>query len=512
MPIDSAIPVIIRLGTPLLLFLLPFLILLPPVFNTGQGWAAADTEQRHDLTEIVTELTSGHPGKSGLYVLEKGEESLLARAWLTDHASRSVNVQYFIWSTDNIGILAAESLLRAAQRGVRVRVLVDDLMIDAPDEVMVALNTHPRIEVKIYNPKHSIGTTIMRRLFHIALQFKSVNQRMHDKTFTVDNLVSITGGRNMADEYFDYDHNYNFRDRDVLIIGAAVEDVCQNFETLWSSEHAAALQTLLQEKSISSEQQQSIYDNLHAYAENPNNFEPKVRRSLADMPGKFSALKRNLEWGEVRFLHDDPGKNETRGLSGGGKTTEALIELLTKAKESVLIQSPYLVMPKGGIEFFKKLVHRGVDVTISTNSLASTDNLQAFSGYLKQRERILKAGINVYEYKPSPEIQQNLIERFTDLKSETPTFAIHAKSMVVDHRHLFVGTYNLDPRSANLNTEVGVLISNARLAEKVEQSILQDISAENSWNCSKDNPDQYAPLVKRLKVWFWKLLPLEPIL
>jgi len=481
-----------------------FLMFSQPAIHADKGWAATEMEQQYSLATIIPELTDKHPGESGLYVLEKGEESLLARAWLTDHAARSINVQYFIWSTDNIGILAAESLLRAAERGVRVRVLVDDLLIDAPDEVMVALNAHPNIEV--------VGTTTLRRLFHIALQFKSVNQRMHDKTFTVDDLVSITGGRNMADEYYDFDHTYNFRDRDIFIVGPAVAEVNRNFETFWRSEHAAALTSLLDEKSISREQQLTIYRDLHQYAENPDNFKPEIRQDLADMPDKFSALKRNIEWGSVRFAHDDPGKNGVSGLDGGGKTTDALIELLTKAKESVLIQSPYLIMPKGGIAFFTEMVNRGVDVTISTNSLASTDNLQAYSGYLKQRAEILKAGIKVYEYKPSPKIQQNLIERYAELKSEAPTFAIHAKSMVIDHRHLFVGTFNLDPRSVNLNTEVGVLISNERLAGKVEQSILQDISAENSWNSAQDNPNQYAPFLKRLKAWFWSLLPLEPIL
>ncbi len=476
------------------------------------GWAADMTEKSYNLKAIVSALGDNHPGESGVYVLEKGEESLLARAWLTEHAARSVDVQYFIWSTDNIGILAAEALLRAAERGVKVRVLVDDLLIDAPDEVMVALDAHPNVEVKIYNPKHSVGTTTLRRLFNIALQFKSVNQRMHDKTFTIDNLVSITGGRNMADEYFDYDHEYNFRDRDISLIGPVVKEVNLNFEAFWVSEYAKSLSDLLEGKVISLEQKQAVYQDLHQYAENPDNFKPEVRQSLADMPNKFSALKRNLVWGNVQFIHDDPGKNEAKGLAGGGKTTDALIELLSTAKESVLIQSPYLVMPRGGIDFFKELVGRGVDVTISTNSLASTDNLQAYSGYLKQRKEILQAGIKVYEYKPAPEIQEKLIERYAELESDAPTFAIHAKSMVIDHRHLFVGTFNLDPRSANLNTEVGVLITDERLAGNVEKSILRDISADNSWDSAKDNPNQYATLEKRVKVWFWKLMPLESIL
>ncbi len=482
------------------------------ILFTVNSRAAEKLDQEENLSVLTSGLTSQHQDQSGVYVLEKGEESLLARAWIADHAARSIEVQYFIWSTDNIGILAAESLLRAAERGVKVRVLVDDLLINAPDRVMVALNLHPEIEVRIYNPKHSVGTTTLQRLFNIARQFKSVNQRMHDKTFTVDNLVAITGGRNMADEYFDYDHKYNFRDRDVLLVGPAVFEVNSNFERFWKSEQAVPLTSLLDEHMISRTEQLKIYEELHQYAENPENFNEDVRQSLSAMPQKFDALRNNLIWGKVSFAHDDPGKNSGKGLTGGGKTTDALIEVLANAKESVLIQSPYLVMPEGGLELFQKLVNRGVNVTISTNSLASTDNLQAFSGYFKQRKKILKAGINVYEYKPSPKIQQTLIERYTKIEKETPTFAIHAKSMVVDHQHLFVGTFNLDPRSANLNTEVGVLISDESLARKVEQSILEDISPQNSWDSRRENPNQYAPLKKKLKVWFWRMIPLDPIL
>lgn len=468
--------------------------------------------EQYDLKSLTGELTAQHPGKSGLYVLDKGEESLLARAWLTDHATKSIEVQYFIWSTDNIGILAAEALLRAADRGVKIRVIVDDLLIDAPDSAMIALDAHDNIEVKIYNPKHSVGTSTLRRLYNIALMFKSVNQRMHDKTFTVDQLVAITGGRNMADEYFDFDHKYNFRDRDMLLIGPAVLEVNSNFDTFWKSSYVVPLASLLDEKTMAREEQLAVYKDLHQYAENPENFNLDVRQSLGNMPQKFAALRQNLQWGDVHFAHDIPGKNETKGLDGGGQTTDALIAALAGAKKSVVIQSPYLIMPKGGIEFFKALVDRGVDVRISTNSLASTDNLQAFSGYQKQRKKILAAGIKVYEYKPAPKIQQTLIERYTKLEKETPTFAIHAKSMVIDHHHLFVGTFNLDPRSANLNTEVGVFISNDELAKEVEQAILQDMSPENSWDTAQDKPDQYAPFGKRFKVWFWKILPLSAIL
>ena len=209
----------------------------------------------------------------------------------------------------------------------------------------------------------------------------------------------------------------------------------------------------------------------------------------------------------------EPGKNDDgRGLSGGGRTTTALLEALEKAQHSVIIQSPYLVMPDGGIEFFRGLVRRGVELRISTNSLASTDNLEAFSGYHKQREALLATGIDIFEFRPKPEIQRALIERYQALEKNAPDFAIHAKTMVIDGRTLFVGTFNLDPRSANLNTEVGVLIDNVQLAAQVEKNILRDMQPGNSWNARTDDPDAHAPLAKRIKLSLLKLLPLDPLL
>ena len=351
------------------------------------------------LQSTLQPISVAHPNKSGAYIFEKGEEALLARAWLTDHAIDTIDVQYFIWSTDNIGILAAEALLRAAERGVKVRALVDDLLIDAPDKVMLALNAHPNIEIRIYNPKHTVGTTALGRLFHLVFSFRSFNQRMHDKTFTVDGEVSITGGRNMADEYFDYDHAYNFRDRDILLIGNVVRDVQNNFDSFWDFHLVAPVEKLLNYAShtVSPEECERIYSELHGYGRDPVNFEPKVRTALYTLHHKFPMLVERLIWEDITFTSDLPGKNSGSSLSGGGETTRALIEALSEAKESVIIQSPYLIMPDGGIDFFKSLVQRGVEVKISTNSLASTDNLQAFSGYFKQRSDILAAGVEVYE-------------------------------------------------------------------------------------------------------------------
>lgn len=470
--------------------------------------------QATELQRLLDPLFSEHPEQSGAYVLDKGEEALLARAWLADHANSSIEVQYFIWSSDNIGTLATESLLRAAQRGVQVRVLVDDLLIDAPNDFLLAMAAHPKIDIRIYNPRHKVGTSKPKRVLNIFTDFRAINQRMHDKTFLVDRQVAITGGRNMADEYFDYDQRYNFRDRDILLLGPVVKTMESSFNSFWNSDLAVPVELLLKKSTPPTPAEiKTIYDELHAYADQPENFAPEVRQALTDLPQKFSALIANLVWDEMQFISDLPGKNAGKeGLGGGGRATTQLAETLQLAKQQVTIQSPYLVMPEGGLELFAELVKQGVRVRINTNSLLSTDNLMAFSGYSKQRKKLLKAGIEIYEFKPDPAIQRELIKRYQQLEKQAPIFAIHAKTLVIDSRQLYIGTFNLDPRSANLNTEVGVIIDNPQLALEVEGQIERDMHPDNSWNAATDKPDSFAPLWKRIKLRFWKMMPMKKIL
>jgi cardiolipin synthase C len=461
-----------------------------------------------------------HPGHTGAYVLDTGEEALLARGWLADHAERSIEVQYFIWSTDNIGILAAEALLRAAERGVKVRVIVDDLLIDAPDKSLVALARHPNVDIRIYNPQTSVGVPLHKRVLNLVTNFRGVNQRMHDKTLVVDGKIAITGGRNMAAEYFDYNHQYNFRDRDVLLLGEAVAAMRANFEDFWASELAVRVEDLydglgIMQKNVrvSDAEVAQIYRDLHAYAQSPANFEPEVRAAIADTPASFARIARQTAWCRVEFISDRPGKNERKlRLDGGGQSTTALARLVEGARERIVIQSPYLVLSDEAIELFRRTLARGVAVRINTNSLASTDNLAAFSGYRNQRARLLAMGLQIYEYRSDPAVQRQLMRRSPTTAGEPPIFSLHAKTMVVDSSIVYIGTFNFDPRSENLNTEVGAIIHDAALARAVEAAIETDMAPANSWNAATDDPDGQVPLSKRGKVRLYQLLPLRPLL
>lgn len=492
-----------------------FLTLLCLLALTSLPVARAD-----EAMALIDRQLAAHPGQTGVYVLDTGEEALLARAWLADHARQTIEVQYFIWSADNIGILAAEALLRAAERGVKVRIIVDDLMIDAPDKSLLALALHPNIDIRIYNPQSSVGVPLQKRVLNVATDFRGINQRMHDKTFIVDGKIAITGGRNMADEYFDYNHEYNFRDRDALVLGQTARTMRDSFNRFWDSELSAPVESLydgigLMQKNVKvgDAEVATVYRELHEYADNPQNFAPEVRAAIAAVPTSFAALTRQMVWGAVEFISDTPGKNDNRfRLGGGGMTTAALAKLVDGAQQSITIQSPYLVLSGEAIELFRKAIARGVLIRINTNSLASSDNLQASSGYRNQRDDLLKMGISIYEYRPDPAVRKKLLKSAISDKIAPPIFALHAKTMVVDSSVAFIGTFNLDPRSENLNTEVGVIVRDATLARAVESAIETDMLPENSWNAASDDPDQYVSFFKRSRVRFWQLLPIKPLL
>lgn len=475
-----------------------------------------------DLEGATQALLQAHPGQSAAVTLERGELSLLTRAWLAGHAKRTVDVQYFIWTADNVGRLAMAGLLEAADRGVHVRVLVDDFMLSTPSDMLSAMDGHPNFEIKVYNPTTNAGVGFWRRWWNLITGFRSVNQRMHNKALIVDGILAVTGGRNLADEYFDFHHGFNFRDRDIMVAGPVAVEMQSAFQTYWESPLSRSVADLLPAPDPAV--QDSLRQAMKAYAADTLNFAPDVRAALLDLPGRFPVVLDELAWGPARFITDAPGKNDgNSGLKGGGATTRFLADLLRSAKRSVTIQSPYLIPDDTTLGLFRSLTARGVAVRISTNSMANNDNLQAISGYCNRRKDILAAGVQVFEFKPEPDIQARLRERYrkearigpapdsAPATAARPVFVIHAKTLVVDGEKVFVGTFNLDPRSMNLNTESGIYMEDSRLAGEVDSAIAADMAPENSWEASKETGDAHAPFWRRVQVWFWGLLPIESI-
>lgn len=447
--------------------------------------------------------------QSGVFVLEEGEVAITSRAYLSQAARKSMDIQYFIYSEDNVGTISCDYMLRAACNGVKIRLLVDDLMVDLNPDYILALAQHKNVDIKIYNPNLNIGKNLPSKLFEVVSDFRGINQRMHHKTFIVDQTIAITGGRNIADEYFDYDHEYNFRDRDVLLMGEVVSDVQTAFNEYWDHELSISIEDLVAYSS-DEVQPEVTYQWVQNYANDPQNFWPEIRTQIPIVMQKIMASDRFYWVDSIQFVSDIPGKNEkTKSLSGGGLTTDALIDLVKNAKEEILIQSPYLIISDLGFNLFKNAVESGIDVTIQTNSLSSTDNIEAFSGYQRNRKRLIDAGIKIYEYRPDAAIRRELMKGSLQRKLDfVPIFGLHAKTMVVDENISVIGTFNLDPRSANLNTECITVIYDQRINQDIKTLIKQELSPENSWQVTKNfNPDKEAGFGKRMKVLTRKLIP-----
>jgi putative cardiolipin synthase len=451
---------------------------------------------------------------TGVYVLEDGSGSMVARAWLSEYAEETIDIQYFIFSMDNIGLIACDYLIRAADRGVKIRIIVDDIMVDADIEDILTFNSHENITVKIYNPGVNLGKNIFSKIKKFSTDFRGANQRMHNKTFIVDGKLVITGGRNIADEYFDYDHEYNFRDRDILLLGKVSKQVNTSFNEFWNSELSKNVTDVIEEEE-DIVYPKNRFDNLHEYACNPYNFWPQVRERIAKLPTTFSAIKNSgdLVWlDDVQFISDLPGKNDGKnGLGGGGISTSALIELIKNAKSSIDIQTPYLITTALSQNLFRKAVERGVKIRILTNSLASTDNVEAFSSYQSDRETLLETGVRIFEFRPDAEkrtrIMSGELQETLDYK---PIFGLHAKSMVIDKKITVIGTFNLDPRSANLNTECIVIVTSDTISKGVLTEMEEEFGPENSWETTVDyNPDLEVDNIKRLKTWTRKIIPKE---
>ncbi len=452
--------------------------------------------------------------KTGVYVLEDGSGSMVARAWLSEYAEKTIDIQYFIFYTDNVGLIACDYLIRAADRGVKVRIIVDDIMVNADIQDILTFASHKNIEVKIYNPGVNLGKNIFKKIQKFTTDFRTANQRMHNKTFIVDGKVVITGGRNIADEYFDYDHEYNFRDRDILLLGKIAKTVNTSFDQFWNSTLTKEVSEVIEElpENITSEER---FDKLHEYACNPYNFWPQVRKRIAALPTTFKKINASgdLVWlDDVQFISDAPGKNDGEsGLGGGGISTSALINLVKNAKSSIDIQTPYLITTKLAQNLFKDAVDRGVKIRILTNSLASTDNVEAFSSYQTDRKKLLQTGVRIFEFRPDAAERKKIMTGELQEKLDyTPIFGLHAKSMVVDHKTTVIGTFNLDPRSANLNTECVVIVTSEKISKGVLSGMEEEFKSENSWETTLDfNPDSEVNKYKRLKTWTRKLIPKE---
>ncbi|MGE4335995.1 MAG: phospholipase D family protein [Pigmentiphaga sp.] len=415
------------------------------------------------LADALRPQIEAHPGLSGIYALADGRDAFAARVALARAAQHALDVQYYIWRPDMTGALMFEALLEAASRGVRVRLLLDDNNGRDIDVWLAELDSHPNIEVRLFNP------FVLRaaRVLNFLTDFDRLNRRMHNKSFTVDAQATIVGGRNIADAYFDAAPDILFADLDVLAVGPVVVDVARDFDRYWKSESAYPASIVLPETLVEGGTA-SLAQRILKVREDPEaqQYLQVVAGSKLLFDLREGALP--LDWAPVEMVSDDPAK----GL--GMAEPEALLpnqlnEIIGEPQHDVELVSPYFIPTEAGVAAFADLVKKGVRVRVLTNSLEATDISVAHAGYSKYRQPLLRAGVELFETR----LQSRPDSRHggaLGLSGSSGSSSLHAKTFAVDGERVFVGSFNFDPRSVNYNTEMGFVIHSRELAYQIDQA------------------------------------------
>ena len=427
-------------------------------------------------------------------VLGNGYDALLVRIHLIRQARTSIEIQTFIWTNDEVGRLMMYELIEAAKRGVKVRIIADQMVSDQEPATVAWLATvNPNLEIKHYRPPLSrLRPTRAQMVVAGVTSFNDVNQRMHNKVMILDDAILITGGRNVENTYFDHSLGLNFRDRDVLVVGPAVRSAVESFEDFWKFRYAVASRDLVDVAAVIAK----------------GDFRRFPARSDYDFGGYFEGLSAQADDADLiaarfatrlrpvdhaTFISDVPGKR-TGVFSKTARITRQLRETLEQAKERVTMQTPYLVLSDKAQEVITEMKKKNpaLVIRVSTNSFASTDNLPAYSANYRLRGvYIEQLRLEVHEFKPKPASLMELFPQYSLMVARArvrqpsgtppPFLSLHAKSLVVDDRFAFIGSYNLDPRSETLNTEVGLLVEDVPFARALREEIDRDMRAENSW-------------------------------
>jgi len=429
---------------------------LPKDYESPQSFVVEDTSRTSLSLQLAPQIAE-HPQKSGFFPLISGNDALIARAGVMQAAELTLDVQYYIWHTDTSGRLLVELLLQAADRGVRVRLLLDDLDTEGKDLGMVSINVHPNIEIRLFNAFADRGS----RVNGFLTDLRRVNRRMHNKSLTADNQVTIVGGRNIGNEYFGGKSDTQFSDLDVLAVGPVVSEVSTAFDTYWNSAWVIPISAFDDGAAISADDLVQARADLVQYLDEQRSSQYAEALQSSALMQKATIAELDFSWGEATLLYDAPSKAEGTEVSAATHIGPQLLKVFDRAQQELIIVSPYFVPGKKLVEFFGQLVDRGVRVRILTNSLASTDVSAVHAGYMRYRSDLLKNGVELYEFKPVDGEEEQEKHRSWAGSSKA---SLHTKLFGVDRKVLFVGSFNVDPRSVLHNTEMGVLFESHDLA------------------------------------------------
>lgn len=429
-----------------------------------------DFQPESRLARAVEPLLLNRPThESGFNVISDGIDALAIRLLLAARADSSIDLQYYLIKNDLTGRAFVAALLAAADRNVRVRILIDDMFTGGHDMALVALDAHPNIEIRVFNPfrRGPLG-----RASSVLTDFQRINRRMHNKSFTVDNQVTLIGGRNIADEYFGARSDASFSDLDVVAVGPVVREVSVMFDHYWNHVTASPLPMLMRVPESTSSALEQLRRRLSTWQDDmdASPYAEVLKRNVIKALGENAA---DLTWATYTLVYDSPDKGIPSRAADVETITALLANAFRSAKERVLIISPYFVPMRTGERALAGLVERGIEVTVITNSLAANNQFVVHAGYAPARKPLLRLGINIHEARSDATVDGAELVSASGAKS-----TLHTKAFIIDSEQVFIGSFNFDPRSANLNTESGVIIHSRILASDMLSKVAEALSEQ----------------------------------
>lgn len=426
---------------------------------------------------IAPKLARHDPAKTGLMLLSNNLHAFAARTHSARSAGRSLDLQYYYWRDDLTGGLLGKEVIAAAERGVRVRILLDDINTRGGDSTYLAFDRHPNIEVRLFNPARSRASA-WRRGLELALRPMSATRRMHNKAWIADGRVAIVGGRNIGDPYFDASDAANFRDMDLLLAGPAVQQTEAIFDSYWNSASAIPIDALADSDEGDLGKLKARLDTLMTTTPAA----PYLNRLIAERDVQaMLGDETRIHWtSEARVLSDPAEK--ALGAAGESWLSNAIFPALLAATSEVEIVSPYFIPGDEGVRNLLDMVKRGVAVTVLTNSLAATDVTAVHGAYAGYRAPLIAGGVKLFELKP--EIKRPGVSLFGSSGA-----SLHTKAFIVDRKSGFVGSFNFDPRSVSLNTEMGVFFDHHALAGEIRAIMAQEMAPQSSYRVTLEGGD-----------------------
>lgn len=439
---------------------------LPDNSKRTESYVITDTHETTLGKGVQASRDQGNT-KDGFIILGKGLDAYVARAALAEIAEKSLDVQYYLYHDDLIGGLFTAQLLRAADRGVRVRLLVDDMGMEDRDRDILAIDNHPNIEIRIFNP----FDRNLSRVPQFVTGLGTITRRMHNKSFTADNVATILGGRNIGNEYFDANPTLEFADLDVLAVGDVVKDVSSSFDLYWNNNLAYPATTLINEP-MTDEQALALRNKLHTFLNEQKDSDYVQALRASTLAKNIREQKVEFILGDAIIVVDHPDKISSSRDANELHLVSQLEPYFENIQKELIVISPYFVPGDEGVEFFRQLIDNGVRVRILTNSLSSNDVGIVHAGYAKYREALLRTGVELYEMNKKLTRKQRNEKKGMGSSSKA---SLHAKAFILDREKVFIGSLNLDPRSFYENTEIGLILNSPEVAGTMAKILIEEM-------------------------------------